>query len=70
MKELIDKAKVTQGQRLFEGHRINYDTDKSIITARSAPAGKSDADSAPTARPGRVRIIIPPKKKKAAPAAE
>ena len=27
---LIEKAKVTQGERLFQGHRINYDTEKSI----------------------------------------
>lgn len=61
---LIEKAKVTQGERLFEGHRINYDTDKSIITARSARAGQADKDEQPKATSGRVRIIIPPKKKK------
>ena len=63
MLHLIDKAKVTQGARLFQGHRINYDTDKSIITARSAPAGKPDKEALPAEPPGRVRIIIPPKKK-------
>ncbi len=61
---LIEKAKVTQGERLFAGHRINYDTDKSIITARSARAGQADKDEHPKATSGRVRIIIPPKKKK------
>ena len=61
---LIEKAKVTQGERLFEGHRINYDTDKSIITARSSRAGQADKDEQPKATSGRVRIIIPPKKKK------
>ncbi|MCC6706145.1 MAG: lipopolysaccharide transport periplasmic protein LptA [Gammaproteobacteria bacterium] len=60
---LIDKARVTQGERLFEGHRINYDTKKSIITARSARAGEADKDQRPKEGSGRVRIIIPPKKK-------
>ena len=60
---LIEKAKVTQGERLFEGHRINYDTDKSIITARSSRAGKADKDEQAKEGSGRVRIIIPPKKK-------
>jgi lipopolysaccharide export system protein LptA len=64
--ELIEKAKITQGQRLFEGHRINYDTKKSIITARSARAGMADKDEQPKAMSGRVRIIIPPKKKEPA----
>jgi lipopolysaccharide export system protein LptA len=61
---LIEKAKITQGERLFAGHRINYDTDKSIITARSSRAGKAEKDELPKAASGRVRIIIPPKKKK------
>lgn len=60
---LIEKAKVTQGDRLFEGHRINYDTDNSIITARSSRAGTADKDEQPKATSGRVRIIIPPKEK-------
>jgi lipopolysaccharide export system protein LptA len=60
---LIERAKVTQGERLFQGHRINYDTDKSIITARSARAGQADKDEQPKETSGRVRIIIPPKKK-------
>lgn len=62
---LIEKARVTQGERLFEGHRINYDTKKSIITARSARADKADKDQIPKDGSGRVRIIIPPNKKKA-----
>ena len=62
---LIEKARVTQGERLFEGHRINYDTKKSIITARSARADKADKDHYPKDGSGRVRIIIPPKKKAA-----
>lgn len=64
--ELIEKAKVTQGQRLFEGHRINYDTKQSIITARSARAGLADKDERSKETSGRVRIIIPPRKKEPA----
>lgn len=60
---LIEQAKVTQGERLFQGHRINYDTEKSIITARSARAGMADKDEQPKETSGRVRIIIPPRKK-------
>ena len=60
---LIEKAKVTQGERLFEGHRINYDTENSIITARSSRAGMANKDELPKTKSGRVRIIIPPKEK-------
>ena len=68
---LIDKAKVTQGQRLTQGHRINYDTARSIVTVRSARAGKADKADVPAQDSGRVRIIIPPKKKAGeAPAAD
>ncbi len=59
---LIQKARLTQGKRLFEGDRINYDTEKSIITARAAPNAPGT-----TGRPmkrGRVRVIIPPKESK------
>ena len=59
---LIQKARLTQGKRLFEGDRINYDTGKSVITARAAPKRPS-ATGGPAPRE-RVRIIIPPKKKK------
>ena len=61
--KLIEKARVTQGERLFEGHIINYDTKKSLITARSARADKADKDSQSKEGSGRVRIIIPPKKR-------
>lgn len=60
---LIEKAKVTQGERLTQGHRINYDTERSIVTVRSSRAGKPDLDAQPKEGSGRVRIIIPPKKK-------
>lgn len=59
---LIDEARLKQGERLFEGYRINYDTAKSIITGRGTPAAAADA-GAPPAKPGRVKVIIPPKPK-------
>jgi lipopolysaccharide export system protein LptA len=59
---LIDKARLTQGERLFEGYRINYDTQRSIITGRgSATTGKQDEQA--NQRPGRVKVVIPPKRK-------
>jgi len=63
---LIDKAKVTQGERLTQGHRINYDTERSIVTVRSARATSPDASAQPKETSGRVRIVIPPKKKEPA----
>jgi lipopolysaccharide export system protein LptA len=59
---LIDSARVTRGEELFEGYRISYDTERSIITARALQA----SDQAPSTEPaagGRVRIVIPPRKK-------
>ena len=57
---LTGKAKVTQGQRLTQGHRISYDTERSLATVRASkrngPGGKLDPREG-----GRVRIIIPPK---------
>ena len=37
MLHLIQKAKLTQGNRLFTGDRINYDSAKSVITGRGSP---------------------------------
>lgn len=59
---LIQKARLTQGKRLFEGDRISYDTGKGVITARASPK-MLDATGEPAPRK-RVRIIIPPKKRK------
>ena len=57
---LTGKAKVTQGKRLTQGHRISYDTERSLATVRASkrngPGGKLDPREG-----GRVRIIIPPK---------
>ncbi|MFT4560774.1 MAG: lipopolysaccharide export system protein LptA [Gammaproteobacteria bacterium] len=60
---LIQKAKLTQGQRVFTGDRINYDTAKSVITAHGSPKQVNTVGQPPRKRE-RVRIIIPPKKKK------
>lgn len=57
---LIEKAKLTQGDRIFTGNRINYDTEKSLITARAAP--KPPPGAVEPAPRRRVRIIIPAKK--------
>ncbi len=59
---LIKDARLTQGARLFEGYRINYDTKRSIITGRGAPA-TGGTDSAKNAAAGRIKVIIPPKPK-------
>ena len=59
---LIQRAKLTQGERLFEGYRINYDTKKSIITGRGTPGDKPQAPEAGAPKSqGRVHVIIPPK---------
>ncbi len=59
---LIDKASLKQGERVFEGYRINYDTKRSIITGRgSTTTGKSAADGSKPRE--RVKVIIPPKRK-------
>lgn len=60
---LISKARLTQGARLFEGDRINYDTAKSVITARAVPKAQQQVPGK-TQQSGRVRVIIPPKKPK------
>lgn len=61
---LIENAKLNQGQKLLTGHRITYDTERSILTARKAretEAPSPGAGDSPTRQ--RIRIIIPPKKK-------
>ncbi|MGH8596412.1 MAG: lipopolysaccharide transport periplasmic protein LptA [Gammaproteobacteria bacterium] len=61
---LIDQASLKQGERLFEGYRINYDTERSIITGRGTDAGVQTASEGQPNR-GRVKVIIPPKRKTA-----
>lgn len=61
---LIDGAKLNQGEKIITGHRITYDTDRSILTARKARSTELAADgSEEAASSGRIRIVIPPKKK-------
>lgn len=57
---LQTNAVVTRGQQRFEGDRIDYDTERSIVKARAAQpsAGPEQPDPTPG---GRVRVIIPPK---------
>jgi lipopolysaccharide export system protein LptA len=57
---LTGKAKVTQGKRLTQGHRISYDTERSLATARAAK-GRDFGDKFDSKERGRVRIIIPPR---------
>ena len=58
---LIEAAKVTQGKRLTQGHRINYDIDRSIVTVRSSRAGLVRKDGINKQKAQRVKIILPPK---------
>ncbi len=58
---LVKDASLKQGERLFEGYRINYDTKKSVITGRGDPL--LEPGQKPTGKPGgRIKVIIPPRK--------
>ena len=58
---LIEAAKVTQGKRLTQGHRMNYDIERSIVTVRSSRAGSVRKDEIDKKKAQRVKIILPPK---------
>lgn len=59
---LIKDARLTQGARLFTGYRINYDTKRSVITGRGTPQqGETPAKGDTPQKPGRIKVIIPPK---------
>jgi lipopolysaccharide export system protein LptA len=61
---LIDQAKLKQGDQTMTGARISYDTENSILTARGTSAVRQNTEAGKTTPPGgRVKIIIPPKKK-------
>lgn len=60
MLHLIQKAKLVQGDRIFTGDRINYDSEKSVITGRGQTKTAEDEKNPP--KRGRVKVIIPPKK--------
>jgi lipopolysaccharide export system protein LptA len=62
---LIQSARLKQGERLFEGYRINYDTKRSIITGRGASQTKADKDQSSGTKSGRVKVVVPPQKKAA-----
>lgn len=56
---LINSAKLVQGERFAEGHRINYDINNKIITIRSSRAGIFERDLIKKENSQRVKIIIP-----------
>ena len=58
---LIKDARLTQGSRLFTGYRINYDTKNSVITGRGTPQAGQAPASGGGQKPGRIKVIIPPK---------
>lgn len=62
---LRDRAKLTQGERSFSGAEITYDTERSLIKAHGAAGAAPDAGGKP-AEGGRVRIVLPPSRKKQA----
>ncbi len=61
---LTEDAELLQNGKLFKAYNIEYDTEKSKMIARKAvsgehtPSGKSADNNA-----GRIRVILPPKKK-------
>ena len=58
---LIKNARLTQGARLFTGYRINYDTKNSVITGRGTPQQGETPSPGGERKPGRIKVIIPPK---------
>jgi len=61
---LKTQAKVTQGKRMFSGDRIDVDIRNSVVKARGATTSAKPGESKPAqGGSGRVKIVIPPKKK-------
>jgi len=58
---LIEKAKVTQGAKLFKGHRIDYDAKRNLLKARKATPEELARE--PSSQGERIRVILPPAKK-------
>ena len=56
---LLENAHVEQDDGSFSGHKIIYDTKKETVVASS----KKDKQGKPISSGGRVKVIIPPKKK-------
>lgn len=66
--KLIEKARLNKGGQRFEGNVIDYDTERSVIRARAArPSKARDEAAGDSDAGGRVRIVIPAKKKEPAP---
>lgn len=66
--KLIENARLNKGGQRFEGNVIDYDTERSVIRARAAPPSKArDQAGGGADAGGRVRMVIPPKKKEPAP---
>jgi len=65
---LINDAKLVQGKSSFTGPLIVYDTRNSILTGQGRPKTTTEgAEGEEKPAGGRVRMIIPPKEKKATP---
>lgn len=60
---LIEKAKVNQQRQIYTGHRMDYDTKRSVLTLQSSGKTSSSSSAKPRAAE-RVKIIIPPNEKK------
>lgn len=58
---LIEKAKLTQGAKLFKGHRIEYDAKQNLLKARKATPEEWAGE--PSSQSERIKVILPPVKK-------
>jgi lipopolysaccharide export system protein LptA len=58
---LVNDAWLEQAGKQLSGHRISYDTERSVLTARAAPGSPQPAPG--QTRTDRIKVIIPPKKK-------
>lgn len=65
--KLIENARLNKGGQRFEGNVIDYDTERSVIRARAARPSAGRVEGAGESAGGRVRIVIPAKKKDPAP---
>ncbi|MGI0015719.1 MAG: lipopolysaccharide transport periplasmic protein LptA [Nitrososphaera sp.] len=61
---LIEDAKVIQRKQIYTGYRMEYDTKRSLLTMKkAAPNEVTPSGEKLPSGGGRVKIIIPPKKK-------
>lgn len=62
---MTEDAELTQNGKLFKAYKIEYDTEKSKMLARKAQAGeKTPSGKTAKSDSGRIKVILPPKKKK------